>query len=100
MIEIINNDINSIFYEINKKYIIPKFKNLKDNEIKFKNKKDIVTTVDISIEKYLEKKLKKSYPIHYLLAKNCTILILISLIFIIQMNYVGPLILLMEQEIL
>ena len=47
MIEINNNDINSIFYEINKKYIIPKFKNLKDNEIKFKNKKDIVTTVDI-----------------------------------------------------
>jgi len=62
MIEINNNDINSIFYEINKKYIIPKFKNLKDNEIKFKNKKDIVTTVDISIEKYLEKKLKKIIP--------------------------------------
>ena len=54
MNEINNEDIRTILYEISKKIILPKFRNLSDNDIKFKNNVDIVTSVDIEVENKLK----------------------------------------------
>ena len=50
-----NEEIRSILYEISKKIVLPNFKKLNSNQIKYKNNKDIVTSVDIEVEKYLKK---------------------------------------------
>ena len=54
--EFVDNDqIRSILFEVSKKIIIPNFRNLNPNQIKYKNNKDIVTNVDIEVEKHLKK---------------------------------------------
>ena len=47
------NDIREILYNISKKIIIPSFGNLSNNQISYKNNKDIVTEIDIKVEKEL-----------------------------------------------
>ncbi len=47
------NDIREILYNISKKFIIPSFGNLSNNQISYKNNKDIVTEIDIKVEKEL-----------------------------------------------
>ena len=53
MNEIDNNDIKTILFDLSKRYILPKFKNLNENDIKRKQNNDLVTSVDIIIEKEL-----------------------------------------------
>ena len=56
--EIVDNDkIKSIMYDVSKKNILPFFRNLKSNQINYKNNKDIVTSIDIEVENYLNKTL-------------------------------------------
>ena len=62
MNEIDTNDIKTILTDISKKIIIPKFKNLKDNEIWIKNQNDLVTIVDIQVEDELIKNLNNLLP--------------------------------------
>ena len=62
MSDVKNEEINSIFFDLSKKYILPKFKNLKHNDVKYKNNKDIVTSVDIEVEEKLNKILSKMIP--------------------------------------
>lgn len=62
MNEINNDDIKSILYEISKNFILPKHRNLKDEDIKLKNNKDFVTSVDIRVENELRKALQKFLP--------------------------------------
>jgi len=50
-----NKKIKSILYEISKNIILPNFKNLNSNQIKYKNNKDIVTSIDMEVENYLRK---------------------------------------------
>ena len=52
-----NDKIYDLFYEVSKKFIIPNFKNLKSNQINYKNNTEIVTLIDIEVETYLQKKL-------------------------------------------
>ena len=53
------NDIREILYNISKKIIIPSFGNLSNNQISYKNNKDIVTEIDIKVEKELHFELSK-----------------------------------------
>jgi len=53
MNEIKNEQIKSILYEVSNEFILPKFKNLKSEEIHFKNKRDLVTQVDLAVEERL-----------------------------------------------
>ena len=53
MSEINNEQIKSILFEVSKEFILPKFKNLKSEEIQFKNNKDLVTQVDLAVEEKL-----------------------------------------------
>ena len=53
MNEINNEQIKSILFEVSKEFILPKFKNLKSEEIQFKNNRDLVTEVDLAVEKKL-----------------------------------------------
>ena len=53
------NDIREILYSISKKIIIPSFGNLSNNQISYKNNKDIVTEIDIKVEKELHFELSK-----------------------------------------
>lgn len=62
MSEIDNSEIKTILYDISKKIILPKFKNLQESDIKFKNGKDIVTVVDVSVEKKLKNILLRLLP--------------------------------------
>ena len=62
MSEISNDYIKNIFYDISKTIIIPKFQNLKKKDIQFKNKTEIVTSVDIKVEKRLKKILLDILP--------------------------------------
>ena len=57
MNEINNDEIKSILLDISQNIIIPKYKNLDREDIKFKNNKDLVTIVDVAVEKKLQKKL-------------------------------------------
>ena len=57
-----HDDINDIFYYISKKFILPKYKNLKSEDIKYKNRSELVTSVDINVEKELKKQLLKILP--------------------------------------
>jgi fructose-1,6-bisphosphatase/inositol monophosphatase family enzyme len=46
-------DLKEILYNISKNIILPSFGKLKQNQISYKNGKDIVTDIDISVEKEL-----------------------------------------------
>ena len=62
MNEINNFDIESILFDLSKKYILPKYKNLKDSEIKRKNYNELFTIVDIIVEEKLNNILSKLIP--------------------------------------
>ena len=53
------NDIREILYNISEKLILPSFGNLSNNQISYKNNKDIVTEIDIKVEKELYFELSK-----------------------------------------
>ncbi len=59
MHKISNYEIENIFYDLSKKFIFPKYKNLNSDDLKRKKNKDLVTSVDIRIEEYLRIVLKK-----------------------------------------
>jgi len=62
MIEIDDSKIQSILYDVSKKIILPKFNNLKDQDIQTKNNNDLVTKVDIEVENILNELLCKLLP--------------------------------------
>ena len=62
MNEIKNEDIINICYSISKKFILPKYKNLTNNDLRRKSNNDLVTSVDIIVEKELQNSLKKLIP--------------------------------------
>ena len=45
------NDLREILFNISKNIILPSFGNLEKNQISYKDGKDIVTDIDISVEK-------------------------------------------------
>ena len=49
-------DIHDICFNISKNIILPKYQNLEDDDIKYKNGSDLVTSADIAAEKELKKK--------------------------------------------
>ena len=53
------NNLREILYNISKKTILPSFGNLAENQISYKNGKDIVTDTDISVETELSTLLPK-----------------------------------------
>ena len=55
-------DIHDICFNISKKIILPKYQNLKEDDIKYKNGSDLVTSADIAAEKELKKNLLKIIP--------------------------------------
>ena len=62
MSDINNNDIEESLFKISKEIIIPKYQNLKEEDVKFKNNTDIVTSVDIAVEEKLNKILSTLLP--------------------------------------
>ena len=50
MKEIDNNEIKSILFDLSKKFILPKYNNLDQKDIKIKNDNDIFTCVDVIVE--------------------------------------------------
>ena len=48
-------DIEDICFNVSKNIILPKFKNLSDDDINYKNGSDLVTVADIEAEKELKK---------------------------------------------
>ena len=62
MSNINNDEVKSIIFDLSKSLILPKYKRLKESDIKIKNKADFVTTVDIEVENELEKILLKLLP--------------------------------------
>ncbi len=55
-------DIYDICFNISKNIILPKYQNLKDEDIKYKNGSDLVTSADVAAEKELKKNLLKIIP--------------------------------------
>ncbi len=55
-------NIKEICFNVSKKIILPKFKNLQDEDVRYKNGKDIVTSVDVEAEKALKNYLLKVIP--------------------------------------
>ena len=55
-------DIHDICFNVSKNIILPKYQNLKTEDIKYKNGSDLVTSVDIAAEKELKKNLLKIIP--------------------------------------
>ena len=53
------DDIREILYNISNRIILPSFGNLTNNQITYKNEKDIVTEIDIKVEKELYSHLSK-----------------------------------------
>ena len=53
------NDLREILFNISKDIILPNFGNLKKNQISYKDGKDIVTDIDVSVEKELNNILPK-----------------------------------------
>ena len=53
------NDLREILFNISKDIILPSFGNLKKNQISYKGGKDIVTDIDVSVEKELNNILPK-----------------------------------------
>ena len=62
MNEINNEKIKSILFDVSKEFILPKFNNLKSEEVKFKNNTELVTTVDIEVEEKLNNLLCSLIP--------------------------------------
>ena len=62
MNEVNNDEIKTILHDISRNIILPKYKQLKKEDIKFKNNKDLVTIVDIDVEKELQKTLNLFLP--------------------------------------
>ncbi len=62
MVNIKQEDIYDICFNISKKIILPKYQNLQDEDIKYKNGSDLVTSADIAAEKELKKNLLKIIP--------------------------------------
>ena len=62
MNDINNDEIKTILYDISKNIILPKYKNLKKEDIQFKNNNDLVTIVDIAVEKELQNILNLILP--------------------------------------
>ena len=54
-------DIEDICFNVSKSIILPKFKNLTDDDINYKNGSDLVTAADIEAEKELKKKFVKNF---------------------------------------
>ena len=50
-----NEQIKSILYSISEEKLLPNFRNLKSDQIKYKNNREIVTVLDIEIENSLKK---------------------------------------------
>ena len=50
-------DIEDICFNVSQNIILPKFKNLSDDDINYKNGSDLVTAADIEAEKELKKNL-------------------------------------------
>ena len=55
-------DIEDICFNVSQNIILPKFKNLSEDEINYKNGSDLVTAADIEAEKELKKNLLKILP--------------------------------------
>ena len=55
-------DIEDICFNVSKNIILPKFKNLSEDDINYKNGSDLVTVADIEAEKELKKNLLKIIP--------------------------------------
>ena len=55
-------DIEDICFNVSQNIIMPKFKNLSEDEINYKNGSDLVTAADIEAEKELKKNLLKILP--------------------------------------
>ncbi len=55
-------DIEDICFNVSKNIILPKYKNLSENDINYKNGSDLVTAVDIDAEKELKKNLLSILP--------------------------------------
>jgi len=55
-------DIEDICFNVSKNIILPKFKNLSDDDISYKNGSDLVTVADIEAEKELKKNLLQILP--------------------------------------
>ena len=55
-------DIEDICFNVSQNIILPKFKNLSDDDINYKNGSDLVTAADIEAEKELKKNLLKILP--------------------------------------
>ena len=53
------DDLKEILFNISKNIILPSFGNLEKNQISYKNGKDIVTSIDISVENELKNILPK-----------------------------------------
>ena len=51
-------DIEDICFNVSQNIILPKFKNLSDDDINYKNGSDLVTAADIEAEKELKKFVK------------------------------------------
>ena len=52
-------DIEDICFNVSQNIILPKFKNLTEDEINYKNGSDLVTAADVEAEKELKKNLLK-----------------------------------------
>ena len=52
-------DIEDICFNVSQNIILPKFKNLSDDDINYKNGSDLVTAADIEEEKQLKKNFLK-----------------------------------------
>ena len=55
-------DIEDICFNVSQNIILPKFKNLSEDDINYKNGSDLVTAADIEAEKELKKNLLKILP--------------------------------------
>ncbi len=62
MDKIKQEDIEDICFNVSQNIILPKFKNLSDDDINYKNGSDLVTAADIEAEKELKKNLLKILP--------------------------------------
>ena len=62
MTEVSNNTILTVLHDISKKIVLPKYQNLKDEDIMYKDNSDLVTSVDIKIEEELNKILLQIIP--------------------------------------
>ncbi len=56
------DDIHDICFNISKKIILPKYKNLTEDDIRYKNGSDLVTSADIAAEKEFKNNLLKIIP--------------------------------------